>query len=81
MALTNSQMIAGRFASWARARKIAAWVDARLSEGLTVYVQTHTRATKLSPKHRGIIYANKAGAWMKSGKSAVCVNYCKFTAQ
>lgn len=78
--MSNEDMRSGRFLRWHTARRKAAWIAARLAEGLTVYVVTYTKATKLSAKHADSIKATKSGLYMRSGKSWICIDGCALRA-
>ena len=69
MSLANSQMIAGRFHRYARARKRVAWIKAQLAAGRIVQLTTYTKATSYDPRHADMFKATKAGAFVRRGKS------------
>ena len=76
MALTNTQMTAGRFLRYARARKRVAWIKAQLAAGRLIQVTTYTKATRYSARHAVMFKATKAGAFVQRGNSWDCVDYC-----
>ena len=67
-------MKAGRYVRWAKARKRVAWIASHLESGRTVQITTYTKATRISAKSKIEFKANKAGAWMKKGKSWECID-------
>lgn len=76
----NSQMIAGRFLRWHKARQKVAWMAARIAEGRTVLITTHLRQVRLTAKHAAMIKATKTGAYVQRGKTWNCIDYCKISA-
>jgi len=57
------------------------WVKARIAEGRTVYFSTPMRKIKITTSaHVAMIEARNNGLFVRSGKSAVCVDYCKLSA-
>lgn len=78
--LTNDQMIPNRFARWARARKMVAFIASNLEAGRTVYIQTSTKITKCDKRHASMFKATRSGAFMQRGKNWDCIDYCKITA-
>ena len=76
MTLTNSQMIAGRFLRYARARQRVAWIKAQLAAGRIVQLATYTKATRYDARHADMFKATKAGAFVRRGKSWDCIDYC-----
>jgi len=79
--ITNDQMLAGRFARWAQARKRHAWILARLAEGRTVYLRTHLRCTAYKARHAEMFKATKSGFYVQSGRSWVNADYVQVSAQ
>ena len=79
--MSNDKMIAGRYASWAAARKKHAWMLARLAEGHTVYIATALRVYSLKAKHAEMLRASRSGLYMQSGKSWVCIDFCGLSAR
>jgi len=79
-------MKAGRYLIWAQARQLVAALEAALTAGCTVYVCTYTRATKITPacyarwqaSGRPLFRASMSGAYMASGRTYVCIDYCSF---
>ena len=76
MSLTNSQMIAGRFVRYARARQRIAWIRAQLAAGRIVQLATYTKATNYDARHVDWFKATKAGAFVRTGKSWDCIDLC-----
>ena len=76
MSLTNSQMIAGRFVRYARARQRVAWIRAQLAAGRIVQLATYTKATNYDARHVDWFKATKAGAFVRRGKSWDCIDLC-----
>ena len=60
--LTNSQMIAGRFAKLAFARKRLARINACLAAGGSVIVGTATRNSKYGPAWAGRFFVGAKGS-------------------
>lgn len=79
--MNNAQMIDGRFLRWHGARRRLAWIQARVAEGLTVYLSTMTRATAIDARHLGMLSATKSGLYLATGAKRVCVTYCRLSAQ
>jgi hypothetical protein len=77
MSLSNSQMIAGRFLRYARARKAIAWIKAQLAAGRIVQLATYTKATNYDARHADMFKATKAGAFVRRGKSWDCIDLCE----
>ena len=75
MSLTNSQMIAGRFHRYARARKHVAWIKAQLAAGRIVQLTTYTKAMGYDARHADMFRATKAGAFVQRGKSWDCIDF------
>lgn len=59
----------GYFSKWAWSRQMAAKIDAHLARGGNVYIATHTRSTRFTMKHRGMIQARRDGIYMQRGRS------------
>jgi hypothetical protein len=82
MALTNEQMIAGRFAKLARGRKLFAKMNATWDRGGFVRIGTATRYTDLKPKHRELIVLGKSGSlYMRRGRQGQhldCIDFGTF---
>ena len=70
---SNDAMVAGRFARWAEARRRFAWIQARLAEGRTVYLHTHTRVTAYKAKHAAMFKATRSGLYVARGKGWDCI--------
>jgi hypothetical protein len=80
MSLTNSQMTAGRFLRYARARKRVAWIKAQLAAGRIVQVTTYTKATRYAARQANMFTATKTGAFVQRGKSRDCIDLCDLRA-
>ena len=78
--LPNSAMKPNRFLTMHKARKLVAWIKARLAAGDDVYVSTYLRSTKYQPKHADMFKAFKNGAFVQRGKNWDCIDGCKITA-
>lgn len=78
--MTNDQMKANRYLTWANARRKLAWVKARLAEGRTVAVTTYTKQTRYKPQHADMFVARKNGLFVQRGKSFVCLNFSHISA-
>ena len=68
-----------------RAPSKLAWIKDRLAEGMTVYVTTHTRSTRVTPKDaqswvddgRELFKLGHNGTLlMARGKRYDCIDYC-----
>ena len=77
MSLTNSQMTAGQFLRYARARQRVAWIKAQLAAGRIVQLATYTKATNYNARHVDMFKATKAGAFVQRGKSWDCIDLCE----
>lgn len=78
--LTNDEMTANRFGKIARGRKILRSMSAAWDAGKTVYVSTMTNVTKIAPKHRDAVVMGKSGSlYVRNGKRASCIDFCKIT--
>ena len=75
MSITNSQMIAGRYLRYARARQRVAWIKAQLAVGRIVQLTTYTKATSYDARHADMFKATKAGAFVRRGKSWDCIDF------
>lgn len=82
MALTNQEMIAGRFAKWATARRKMAFIQAQIAAGRTVYITTMTKSTKITAKHLSALRVTKFGGLeLQSGKGWLDCNWCQIAAR
>jgi hypothetical protein len=79
--LTNAQMTANRYARWAMARRKLAWIKDRLSAGQTVYLVTAYRSYKITRQTVNALSVSTRGLEMINGKSTLCMDGCKLTAQ
>jgi hypothetical protein len=77
VSLTNSQMIAGRFLRYARARKRIAWIKAHLAAGCIAQLATYTKATNYHARHADMFKETKTGAFVRRGKSWDCIDLCE----
>ena len=73
--LTNEKMVAGRYLRWATARKKVADIKAHLAAGGLVMIVTALKATVYESKHAEWFEAARNGAFVRSGKSRVCIDY------
>lgn len=74
--MNNTQMKAGRFYKWAKARKQIAFIVSNLNAGNEVAICTQTRATVFKAKHVNMFKATKSGAYVQRGKSWDCIDFC-----
>ena len=77
--MTNADMIANRYARWARYRKLERMIKEQLAQGRTVIASTYWKHTKLTAKNDGNLKSNRNGLWIQSGKSWVDISLCGFT--
>lgn len=73
--MKNSEMKAGRFAKWAKARRRLAAINAAFDAGRTVQVVTSMRVTNYAPKHRAMFVATRSGLFVQSGKKFLCLDF------
>ena len=78
--MNNSQMKAGRFLRWHKARQRLAWIQARLAEGYTVQTATYLRVVRYKAKHANMFKATKTGVFVQRGKNWDCIDGCKIEA-
>ena len=76
--MTNAQMIPNRYLRWATARRLVARIQQHLLNGGTVVMGTYTRATSYKRAHAEWFTATRSGAYVRSGKGRVCIDYCGF---
>ncbi len=57
------------------------WVKSRIAEGKTVFFSTSMRIIKITAEHLAFVEARSNGLFVRFGKSAVCVDYCKLSAR
>jgi len=81
ISLTNDKMTPNRFGQWAGARRRVAWIIANLEAGKEVWIGTQTRQTKYTRKHIDMFKATRSGAYVQSGKSWLCIDFCRIIAQ
>lgn len=80
--MTNDQMKPNRYYKWALARKKLAFMTTQVNAGNTVYLATMLRVTKVSKAaHLAAFTATRSGLYMVSGKSKVCMDGCRISAQ
>lgn len=79
--LKNSEMIPNRYAKWARARRVVAFIQSSLDAGRTVYLTTYTHRYVITANHRDLFKATKDGAFMASGKKWLSIDGCRVAAQ
>ncbi len=70
-----------------------AYIERAVAGGLTVYLCTYTRATKITPKVWGRFQAanrpllkvshdpHGSSLWLSQGRSYVCADYCAITVE
>lgn len=63
-----------------RAELAYQWIIARLSEGRTVYITTHTRSTAFKAKHRDMIRVRNGCLEAQYGRQWVDIGFTKITA-
>jgi hypothetical protein len=73
--MTNDQMKAGRFVTWAKARKRLSAIQEAFSAGKSVYVCTQTKATRYTAKHAEMFRATKSGLFVQRGKGWDCLDF------
>lgn len=61
-------------------QKIYNWINDRLDEGLTVYVTTYTKCTKIQAKHSDCLRVNGSHCEITRGRNWDSINFCKITA-
>ncbi len=79
--ITNAEMKPSRYARWASARRKLAWITSQVNAGATVYLSSHTRATKITRKHLPLLKATKSGLLVKCGKKWIDYTYTQITAR
>ena len=79
IAMPDIKMTPNRFGRWAKARKLVAAIDAALAADKEVWVSTHTRHTKYTKKHAGMFVAKRSGAYVQTGKTWACIDFCTIT--
>ena len=52
-----------------------------IAKGLTVYLQTHMRTTKIQAKHLAQVKATDSGLYVQHGNKWLCHNASKLSAQ
>lgn len=78
--MTNADMKPGRFAKWALARRKLAFIRSNIEAGRMVQLATYLKAYRLTAKHLDMVKATKAGLYMQSGKSWLCIDGCSIKA-
>ncbi len=73
--LPNSQMKAGRYLRWHRARRLVARIVQTVDAGGLVTLTTYTRQTRFDRRHRDMFRATRAGAYVQRGKSWDCIDF------
>ena len=76
--MSNAEMKPNRFLRWATARKLVASIQSHLLAGGTVVMGTYTKATAYKKAHAEWFTATRSGAYVRSGKGRVCIDYCGF---
>ena len=64
-----------------RGQKIYAWIQARLTEGLTVYASTHLKTIKITPKYSELVRYHNGHCEVARGKHWDSINWTRITAQ
>jgi len=64
-----------------KGQKIHNWIQARLSEGLNVYIATHLKTIKVSKRHAGMFRVRDDHCEIQRGKHWDSINYCRISAQ
>jgi len=78
--MTNAEMKSNRYLRWHKARCRIAWILARIAEGHTVQIATHTRAVRYTAKHAAMFKATKSGAFVQRGKVWDCIDHTNISA-
>ena len=63
------------------AEKALSWIQARLSEGRTVFVTTYTRSTAFKAKHRDMFRVRGKSLEAQYGRQWLDIGGCKITAR
>ena len=74
--MKNSEMIANRFANYARYRRMHGAIMTALIAGRTVQVATHLRATRYTAKHAALFSVDRTGVYVRNGKRTDCIHFC-----
>ena len=69
--------------------KTLTWIEARIAEGRTVYITTHTRSTKITPKTFSrfaaagtpVFKADETSTYMIRGNRYDCIDFAKVSAR
>ena len=75
--MTNDEMVKNRFGKWHRARRLVKAIDAHLAKGGTVALETCTKSFWYTKKHEGMFKATRAGAYVRSGKGWLCIDFTR----
>jgi len=67
--------VPGRYARWARARRLIHDIQAHLAAGGAVQVVTHLRATQYDSRHVAMFKATRSGAYVQHGRSWACIDF------
>ena len=86
--LTNEQMIAGRFANWARYRRAERFIKLHAEAGRKVYLRGNNylvKYTVITKKNASLVSSSRSGLFVQHGKQRIChmdrsVN-CRITAE
>lgn len=73
--LTNQEMVAGRYLRWHKANRMVNFIVTNLLAGRRIQINTMTRATIYKPCHAGMFKATRTGAYVRSGKRWICIDY------
>ena len=71
--MTNSSMIANRYANWAKYRKLVKTVSANVEAGRKVCIQAGWSIMPFTKKNLECIKATKSGVFVQKGKNWVCI--------
>lgn len=71
--MTNSQMIANRFANFAKYRRFVAKINDAVSKGATVKIQAGWSIMPFKAKNIECLKAMKNGVFVQRGKNWVCI--------
>lgn len=71
--LTNTQMVANRFANFAKYRRLVNVVRKNVEAGRTVNIQAGWTVMPFTKKNVDCIKATKGGVFVQRGKNWVCI--------
>lgn len=76
-----SEQLAGQLEDKNEATKKLEWIKARLAEGRTVYLTTHTRSTKITSKNLGQVRIRDGHLEVQHGKRWLIHDYSRLSAR